>query len=113
MLICAEYELPVLAEGEEDAKAMRAAAARAMKGRGSGGAQRGGRGRRGSPYGKTGYGGGYGGYGGGYGGGYYGGYNNNKPSAGALGPIIGVGLAGLAGLAGFGAVNPTTTVTLT
>ena len=60
-----------------------------------------------------GYGGGYGGYGGGYGGGYYGGYNNNKPSAGALGPIIGAGLAGLAGLAGFGAVNPTTTVTLT
>ena len=60
-----------------------------------------------------GYGGGYGGYGGGYGGGYYGGYNNNKPSAGALGPIIGAGLAGLAGLAGFGAVNPTTTVTPT
>ena len=64
----------------------------------------------GYPY--HGYGGGYGGYGGGYGGGYYGGYNNNKPAAGALAPIIGAGLAGLAGLAGFGAVNPTTTVTL-
>ena len=60
----------------------------------------------GYPY--HGYGGGYGGYGGGYGGGY-----NNKPAAGALAPIIGAGLAGLAGLAGFGAVNPTTTVTLT
>ena len=73
--MCAEYELPVLAEGEEDAKAMRAAAARAMKGRGSGGAQRGGRGKRGSPYGKGGYGGGYGGYGGGgFGGGYGGGF---------------------------------------
>ena len=76
MLICAEYELPVLAEGEEDAKAMRAAAARAMKGRGSGGSVRGGgyRGKRGgTPYGKGGYGGGYGGHGGGYGGGGFGG----------------------------------------
>ena len=77
MLICAEYELPVLAEGDEDAKAMRAAAARAMKGRGSGGSGRGGgyRGKRGgTPYGKGGYGGGYGGHGGGYGGGGFGGY---------------------------------------
>ena len=31
-----EYELPVLAESEEDAKAMRAAAARAKRGRGAG-----------------------------------------------------------------------------
>ena len=76
MLICAEYELPVLAEGEEDAKAMRAAAARAMKGRGSGSSVKGGgyRGKRGTPYGKGGYGGGYGGHGGGYGGGGFGGY---------------------------------------
>ena len=76
MLNCAEYELPVLAEGEEDAKAMRAAAARAMKGRGSGGSLRGGgyRGKRGgTPYGKGGYGGGGYGHGGGYGGGGFGG----------------------------------------
>ena len=72
MLNYVEYELPVLAEGEEDAKAMRAAAARAMKGRGSGGSLRGGgyRGKRGGGYG--GHGGGYGG--GGFGGGYGGGF---------------------------------------
>ena len=37
----------MLAEGEDDAKALRAAAARAMKGRGAGGATRGGGGYRG------------------------------------------------------------------
>ena len=87
MLFCTEYELPVLAEGEEDAKAMRAAAARAMKGRGAGGSLRGGnyRGKRGgTPYRRGGYGGGYGGYGGGYGGGGFGGGYGGGYSAGGV-----------------------------
>ena len=73
MITRAEYETPLLAENEEDAKLMRAAAARAKKTKGAGGGVgRGGGGfrygkRGGSPYGR---GGGYGGFGGGFGGGY-------------------------------------------